>query len=104
MKETNIILNLPQVHEKVVSLIPNPEAEAVKSNQLMEWTGLSFRVLKEVITDLRNHVLIVAKENEGGGYWIAENMQGVIRYVEMLTKRRYGYTRTINTMKRYLRF
>jgi predicted transcriptional regulator len=86
----------------VLELIPDKKAEAIQSRELQTLTGLSFRKLKEVITELRKEHPICSKETDGGGYWIAENESDIREFIAMMTKRRNGYTKTINRMRRHL--
>lgn len=86
----------------VLGLIPDKRAEAIQSKELQTLTGLSFRKLKEVITELRKEHPICSKEIDGGGYWIAENENDIREFIIMIAKRRNGYTQTINRMQRHL--
>ena len=86
----------------VLELIPDKKAEAIQSKELQVLTGLSFRKLKEVITELREEHPICSKEIDGGGYWIAENESDIREFITMMAKRRNGYTQTINRMQRHL--
>jgi len=86
----------------VLELIPDKKAEAIQSKELQVLTGLSFRKLKEVITELREEHPICSKEIDGGGYWIAENESDIREFITMMAKRRNGYTKTINRMRRHL--
>lgn len=86
----------------VLEKIPNKKAEAIQSKELQALTGLSFRRLKEVITELRKTHPICSKETEGGGYWIAENKSDIREFIMMIARRRDGYTQTINRMQKHL--
>ena len=86
----------------VLELIPDKKAEAIQSRELQTLTGLSFRKLKEVITELRKEHPICSKETDGGGYWIAENESDIREFITMMAKRRNGYTKTINRMRKHL--
>jgi len=86
----------------VLELIPNKKAEAIQSRELQVLTGLSFRKLKEVITELRKTYPICSKETDGGGYWIAENESDIREFIMMIARRRDGYNKTINRMQRHL--
>ncbi len=86
----------------VLELIPDKKAEAIQSRELQTLTGLSFRKLKEVITELRKEHPICSKETDGGGYWMAENENDIREFIMMIAKRRNGYTKTINRMRRHL--
>ncbi len=86
----------------VLEFIPNKKAEAIQSKELQVLTGLSFRKLKEVITELRKTYPICSKETDGGGYWIAENESDIREFIMMIARRRDGYNKTINRMRRHL--
>ena len=86
----------------VLEKIPNKKEEAIKSRELQALTGLSFRRLKEVITELRKTYPICSKETDGGGYWIAENKSDIREFIMMIARRRDGYTQTINRMQKHL--
>ena len=86
----------------VLEQIPDKKAEAIQSKELQALTGLSFRKLKEVITELRKTYPICSKETDGGGYWIAENESDIREFIMMIAKRRDGYNKTINRMQRHL--
>ncbi len=93
---------MDQIMEVVLEQIPKRQADAVTSRTLMGLTGLSFRRLKQVITELRKEYPICAKETDGGGYWIAENEQDIRDFVAMIAARQRGYMDTITTMQRHL--
>lgn len=86
----------------VLERIPRTQADAISSKELQAVTGLSFRKLKKVISELRKTHPICSKETDGGGYWMAENKQDVRRFMMMIASRRNGYTQTINRMQRHL--
>lgn len=86
----------------VLEKIPNKKEEAIQSKELQALTGLSFRRLKEVITELRKTHPICSKETEGGGYWIAENKSDIREFIMMIARRRDGYNKTINRMQKHL--
>ncbi len=86
----------------VLELIPDKRAEAIQSRELQARTGLPLRRLKEVITELRKTHPICSKEIDGGGYWMAENRNDIREFIMMITRRRDGYTKTINRMQRHL--
>ena len=86
----------------VLELIPDKKAKAIQSKELRVLTGLSFRKLKEVITELRKTYPICSKEIDGGGYWMAENENDIREFIMMIARRRNGYTKTIDRMQRHL--
>ena len=86
----------------VLEYIPKRRADAITSKTLMSLTGLSFRRLKQVITELRKNHPICSKETAGGGYWLAENDQDIRDFVAMIAARQRGYMDTITTMQKHL--
>lgn len=71
----------------------------ITSRELCSNFNLSFRQLKEVITELRKDGYpIVAKETDGGGYWLAENELDIIDFINMIGRRKRGYEETIVVM------
>ena len=86
----------------VLELIQDKRAEAIQGKELQARTGLPLRRLKEVITELRKTHPICSKEIDGGGYWMAENRNDIREFIMMITKRRDGYTKTINRRQRHL--
>lgn len=89
-------------HYEVLNAIPRDRGKAIQSRALIRKCGLTFRRLKEIITDLREEYPIVAKETHGGGYWIAQSKDEVQDYMDMIGRRRDGYQDTINTMAHHL--
>ena len=61
------------IKEQVLNLIPDSKDNAITSKELMSFTGLKFRELKEIIAELRILHPICSRETDGGGYWMAEN-------------------------------
>ena len=86
----------------VLEHIPDKKAEAIQGRELQALTGLPLRRLKEVITELRKTHPICSKETDGGGYWIAEDRNDIREFIMMIAKRRDGYNKTINRMRRHL--
>jgi len=74
----------------------------VTSKTLCNELNVSFRELKRLITSLRKEYPIVAKETEGGGYWIAENEDDIINFIQMIQRRKQGYEETITTMSSFI--
>ena len=89
-------------HYEVLNAIPKKQKNAIKQKDLCRKVGLTPRALKEYITDLRPQYPIVAKQTGGGGYWIAETLVDIRRYVIMIENRRKGYQNTEEIMKKYL--
>ena len=74
----------------------------VQGRTLCNEINVSFRELKRIITDLRKDYPIVAKETEGGGYWIAETEDDVIDFIRMIQRHQKGYEETIKTMNSFV--
>ena len=86
----------------ILNLMPKRRAEAIQSKELMNSTGLTFREIKDLITELRIEHPICAKETEGGGYWIAETDQDILEFVGMIERRRDGHNHTIEVMRNHM--
>lgn len=86
----------------ILNLMPRRRAEAIQSRELMTLTGLTFREIKDIITELRIEHPICAKETEGGGYWIAETDQDILEFVNMIERRRDGHNHTISVMTNHM--
>lgn len=93
---------LSEKHYEVLNAIPKKQKNAIKQKDLCRKVGLTPRALKEYVTDLRPEYPIVAKQTDGGGYWIAENLVDIRRYLIMIENRRKGYQRTEEIMKKYI--
>ncbi len=89
------------LHMQILELIPTKKEKAITSKELMLITGLKFRVLKEIISNLRNIYPICSKETNGGGYWIAENDSDINDFIYMISRRRDGYNKTIKVMQKH---
>lgn len=75
----------------------------ITSKILCNEFNISFRLLKRLITSLREDYPIVSKETNGGGYWIAENESDILNFINMITARRNGYDETIKKMNKHLK-
>ena len=91
-----------QLKERVLKLIPDTRSNAITSRELMRFTGLKFRMLKEIIAELRLLHPICSKETEGGGYWMAEDDGDIKEFVKMISRRRDGYNKTIDIMENHI--
>ena len=91
-----------QLKEQVLKLIPDTRSNAITSRELMSFTGLKFRMLKEIIAELRLLHPICSKETEGGGYWTAEDDGDIKEFVKMISRRRDGYNKTIEVMQNHI--
>lgn len=94
--------NKKDIADIVLELIPKEQINAKTSRELMSLTGLTYRNLKVIITDLRKQFPICSKETDGGGYWIAESNKDIENFILMIKKRRDGYNRTMKAMSRFL--
>jgi len=90
------------IKEQVLDLIPNNKDNAISSRDLMNFTGLTFRQLKRIISELRVLYPICSKETDGGGYWMAENDEDIKEFIKMISRRRDGYNKTINVMENHI--
>lgn len=89
------------IREQVLNLIPKKREDAITSKELMNFTGLSFRHLKQIISELRMTYPICSKETDGGGYWMTENDNDIDEFVAMISQRRDGYNKTIAIMENH---
>jgi DNA-binding IscR family transcriptional regulator len=90
------------IQEQVLNLIPKKREDAITSKELMNFTGLSFRHLKEIISELRIIYPICSRETDGGGYWLAEDERDIKEFISMISRRRDGYNKTIAIMKNHI--
>ena len=91
-----------QIKEQVLKIIPDNRSNAITSKELMSFTGLKFRELKEIIAELRLLHPICSKETEGGGYWMAEDEKDIKEFISMISRRRDGYNKTIAIMENHI--
>ena len=78
------------------------KSKPIKLNTLCKEFSLTRRQMQKIMFELRKTYPIVAKETEGGGYWIAETEDDIVSYIHMMTNRIKGYTETINLMNAHL--
>jgi len=90
------------IQEQVLNLIPKKREDAITSKELMSFTGLSFRHLKEIISELRIIYPICSRETDGGGYWLAEDERDIKEFISMISRRRDGYNKTIAIMENHI--
>ena len=69
----------------------------------MNFTGLSFRRLKEIISELRITYPICSRDTNGGGYWLAEDEKDIKEFISMISRRRDGYNKTIAIMENHIK-
>lgn len=90
------------IQEQVLNLIPKKREDAITSKELMNFTGLSFRELKKIISELRITYPICSRETDGGGYWLAEDEKDIKEFISMISRRRDGYNKTIEVMQNHI--
>jgi len=90
------------IQEQVLNLIPKKRKDAITSKELMNFTGLSFRHLKQIISELRITYPICSRETDGGGYWLAEDERDIKEFISMISRRRDGYNKTIEVMQNHI--
>jgi DNA-binding IscR family transcriptional regulator len=90
------------IQEQVLNLIPKKREDAITSKELMNFTGLSFRHLKQIISELRIIYPICSRETDGGGYWLAEDERDIKEFISMISRRRDGYNKTIAIMENHI--
>lgn len=78
------------------------KSKPITADKLCSNFNITFRHLKQIITALREDYPIVAKETDGGGYWLAESENDIIEYINMINRRKRGYENTIKIMNRFL--
>ena len=88
--------------EIILSHIPKAHEDAITLPDLCARVGMSKRMVKEVITLLRDDHPICAQETNGGGYWIAENDEHVYAFIRMIERRKRGYDETIDKMRAHV--
>jgi DNA-binding IscR family transcriptional regulator len=90
------------IREQVLNLIPKKREDAITSKELMNFTGLPFRHLKKIISELRIIYPICSRETDGGGYWLAEDERDIKEFISMISRRRDGYNKTIAIMENHI--
>ena len=90
------------INERILNLIPDSKDNAITGKELMSFTGLTFRQIKEIIAELRMLHPICSRETNGGGYWIAETDEDIKGFVSMISRRRDGYKKTIAVMENHI--
>lgn len=88
----------------VLNKIQNASKEKpIKSKILCSDLNISFRLLKELITSLREDYPIVSKDTNGGGYWIATTEAEILSFINMINARKRGYEETVQKMNIHLK-
>ena len=88
---------------RVYNLIANAsKSKPIKGKTICFESGLSFRIVKQIISELREEYPIVSKETDGGGYWLATDKDDIVRFIKMIDARKNGYEDTITKMKKFL--
>lgn len=88
--------------EIILNQIPKEHANAITLPDLCARVGMSKRMVKEVITLLRDEHPVCAQETNGGGYWIAESDEDVYAFIRMIERRKRGYDETIDKMRAHV--
>ena len=47
-------------------------------------------------------IIIVSKETDGGGYWLAKTQNDILQFIKMINARKIGYEQTIDKMEKFL--
>lgn len=74
----------------------------IKQKILCQDFNLTPRILKQIITSLREEYPIVSKETNGGGYWMATTSEEIIQFINMIGARKKGYEQTIQKMAKFI--
>lgn len=75
----------------------------IKTKTLCADMNITVRVLKKLVTNLREEYPIVSRETDGGGYWLAKDSVDVTNFIQMITTHKNTYQETIDKMKKYLK-
>jgi hypothetical protein len=89
--------------ENLFNLLSKDFNERKTSKELCDTLFISFRELKELITELRIDVPICSIETNGGGYWIATSNREINEFVGMIESRKAGYQKTIDVMQNHIK-
>lgn len=65
--------------------------------------NINRRTLKYIVSRLREEYPIVSQDINGGGYWLANNNDELITFLNMMENRKKGYIETIDKMTKYLK-
>ena len=87
---------------QVISMLSKDMNKKKTSKEICYTLGISFRELKEIITELRIQIPICSMETNGGGYWIGSSNREINDFVSMIEARKNGYEKTINVMQNHL--
>ena len=61
--------------EKLISLLGKGEGQAVSRNQLAVLMGLNDRQMREAVAYARLEGICIANDQNGGGYYLPENLE-----------------------------
>lgn len=78
--------------------IKNP----IQGKKLCSELNINSRTFKSLLRDIRLDYPIVAKETNGGGYWLAHTDAEIVDYINMLERHKVGYDDTISKMTKLL--
>lgn len=78
------------------------DGESLTLKDFRDLTGLKDRSIKAIIKSLRIELPIVARNTNGGGYWIAKNTKDLEDYVKLLKTNIAGYEETLGVMVDHL--
>ena len=73
---------------RVLSCLAEGESNAISTQSLMDYTGLSRRMLQQVVHELRlSGHLICSRTVRGGGYWLAASQTELQAFVGSMDRR-----------------
>ena len=93
--------NKNYLKKMLLDLLPDNYAERKTSKELCRILGLSFRNLKELVTELRVEYPICAVQIGRGGYWISNDKREIKEFIKMIEARKEGYEKTIAVMQNH---
>lgn len=88
--------------EIILDMLPKERSKAITTSQLMQKTNLSVRELKTLISELRVLYPICSQEERPGGYWIADNDEDIMEFVNVMDRRRKSYELTVEIMSSHI--
>lgn len=90
------------VKEKVMMHLKHTKEERIPGSQLAKLCNTTFTSVKNAIRELRVEYPICSTDTAGGGYWIADNEDDVLDFIEMISRRRDTYNKTLDVMTAHL--
>lgn len=91
-----------KVWERVTMYIPVGKENAIKGSRLSELTGLSDRANRTAIEAARKAGVKIISQNNGKGYYIAENDDDWLSFLETYRKRAISELKIYNEGIRFL--